>query len=107
MRTLDHPFLSDLAFLRDPNCLDEEEGFCDISFPDSLERSELLGSSFTQELLSEQLPERVSQMSLMKRVMIGGIFLERTPTIWQYGGHRLYGLAGRFILLPRNLLRFP
>jgi hypothetical protein len=107
MRTLDHPFLSDLAFLRDPNCLDKEEGFCDISFPDSLERSELPGSSFTQELLPEQLPERVSQMSLMKRVMIGGIFLERTPTIWQYGGHRLYGLAGRFILLPRNLLRFP
>ena len=81
MRTLDHPFLSDLAFLRDLNCLDKEEGFCDISFPDSLERSELPGSSFTQELLPEQLPERVSQMSLMKRVMIGGIFLERTPTI--------------------------
>ena len=55
--TLDCFYLRDQAFLRDPDCWDKEEGFCDISFPESSERSELLGSSFPEELLPEQLPE--------------------------------------------------
>ena len=55
--TLDRFYLRDLAFLRDPNCWDKQEGFCDISFPESAERGELLGSSFPEELLPEQLPE--------------------------------------------------
>ena len=55
--TLDRFYLRDLAFLRGPNCWDKQESFCDISFPESSERSELLGSSFPEELLPEQLPE--------------------------------------------------
>ena len=43
--TLDRFYLRDLAFLRDPNCWDKQEGFCDISFPESSERGELLRSS--------------------------------------------------------------
>ena len=57
MDTLDRYYLRDLAFLRDPNCWDKQDGFCDISFPESSERSDLLGSSFPAELLPEQLPE--------------------------------------------------
>ena len=56
--TLDRFYLRDLAFLRDPNCWDKKDGFCDISFPESSERGELLRSSFPEELLPEQLPER-------------------------------------------------
>ena len=51
MDTLDKYYLRDLAFLRDPNCWDKQDGFCDISFPESSERSDLLGSSFPEELL--------------------------------------------------------
>ena len=47
MDTLDRYYLRDLAFLRDPNCWEKQEGFCDISFPESLERSELLGRSMS------------------------------------------------------------
>ena len=55
--TLDRFYLRDLAFLRDPDCWHKKEGFCDISFPESSERRELLGSSFPEELLLEQSPE--------------------------------------------------
>ena len=55
--TLDRYYFRDLAFLRDPDCQNKEQGFCDISFPESSERSELLGSSSPEELLPEQLPE--------------------------------------------------
>ena len=57
MDTLDLYYHRDLAFLRDPNCWGKQEGFCDISFTESSERAELLGSSFPEELLPEQLPE--------------------------------------------------
>ena len=57
MDTLDRYYLRDLAFLRDPTCWNKQDGFCDISFPEPLERSELLGSSFPEELLPEQLSE--------------------------------------------------
>ena len=57
LETLDRFYLRDLAFLRDPDCWHKKEGFCDISFPESSERRELLGSSFLEELLPEQLPE--------------------------------------------------
>ena len=75
--TLDRYYLRDLALLRDPNCRCKQEGFCDISFPESSERGELLGSLFS-EIYCQSNCQRVS---LMKRVMIGGIFLEKTPTI--------------------------
>ena len=55
--TLDRFYFRDLAFLRDPDCLNKEERFCDISFPESSERRELLGSALPEELLPEQLPE--------------------------------------------------
>ena len=57
MDTLDRYYLRDLAFLRDPDCWHKKEGFSDISFPESLERRELLGSALPEELLPEQLPE--------------------------------------------------
>ena len=47
--TLDRFYLRDLAFLRDPDCWKKKDGFCDISFPESSERSELLGNSFSDE----------------------------------------------------------
>ena len=47
----------DRYYLRDPDCWDKKDGFCDISFPESSERGELLRSSFPEELLPEQLPE--------------------------------------------------
>ena len=50
--TLDRFYLRDLAFLRDPDCWHKKEGFSDISFPESSERGELLGSSFPEELLA-------------------------------------------------------
>ena len=55
--TLARYYFRDLAFLRDPDCWNKEQGFCDISFPESSERSELLGVAFPEELLPEQLPE--------------------------------------------------
>ena len=57
MDTLDRYYLRDLAFLRDPDCWHKKEGFSDISFPESSERRELLGSALPEELLPEQLPE--------------------------------------------------
>ena len=57
MDTLDRYYLRDLAFLRDPDCWHKKEGFSDISFSESSERRELLGSSFPEELLPEPLPE--------------------------------------------------
>ena len=57
MDTLDRYYLRDLAFLGDPDCRHKKEGFSDISFPESSERRELLGSALPEELLPEQLPE--------------------------------------------------
>ena len=57
MDTLDRYYLRDLAFLRDPDCWHKKEGFSDISFSESSERRELLGSALPEELLPEQLPE--------------------------------------------------
>jgi len=58
MDTLDRYYQSDLAFLRDSECWHREEGLCDISSPDSWELKKLLGSSFPEELLPNQVPER-------------------------------------------------
>ena len=55
--TLDCFYLRDQAFHRDPDCWHKKKRFCDISFLESSERRELLGSSFPEELLPEPLPE--------------------------------------------------
>ena len=57
MDTLDRYYLRDLAFLRDPDCWHKKEGFSDISFSESSERRELLGSALPEKLVPEQLPE--------------------------------------------------
>ena len=78
--TLDRFYFRDLAFLRDPDCLNKEEGFCDISFPESSERGELLGSHFPRNYCLSNC-QRVILMRQMKRVMIGGNSFGRTLTI--------------------------
>ena len=55
-----HPGLllpSGSSFSQGPRCWHKKERFSDISFPESSELRELLGSSFPEELLPEPLPE--------------------------------------------------
>ncbi len=78
--TLDQFYLRNLAFLRDPDCWNKEQGFCDISFPESSESGELLGGSFPEELLPEQLPESEPDEP-NEESWIGGSTFGRTLTI--------------------------
>ena len=54
--TLDCFYLRDQAFLRDPDCWHKKERFSEISFPESSELRELLGSS-----LPENEPDEKSE----------------------------------------------
>jgi hypothetical protein len=56
-KSLDRYYLRDLAFLRDPECWGKQEGYCDISSPESAETREFLGGSFPAELLPDELPD--------------------------------------------------
>ena len=52
--TLDCFYLRDQAFLRDPDCWHKKERFSEISFPESSELRELLGSSLPENELDEK-----------------------------------------------------
>ena len=57
MDTLQRYFLRDLAFLRDANCWNKQEGYCDISPPEPSEITGILEGSFPVELLPDALPD--------------------------------------------------
>ena len=78
--TLDRFYLRDLPFLRDPDCWHKKEEFSDISFL-NLQNVESCSAVHCQRNYCQSNYQRVILMSLMKRVMIGGIFCGRTPTI--------------------------